>query len=272
MTDIDLGDPIPGLQIEVLDTSGALADPVSITLTVTLPNLTVQTLSTVRAGVGLYSVASPFITTQAGEHRVLWTVVGNNCDDVFPDTVHVRDTSDASIVSLDDARSWLGIDRNDWDDLIRRALGKATEVAEDWTGKSYRRHTVTEVHDGGVPVIRLRSNPVQSITAVRERGTALQAGDYTFRVNGRLLHRGSTVTSLTTIWAHGVNSVEVDLVAGETVVPDKIYGAVEELTRHIFATLQDGAGQPAGDDEFAGTTPDVRRICAMLLGPRRSAI
>ena len=177
-----------------------------------------------------------------------------------------------AFVTVADARSWLGIDRTDYDTLIGRAVDKACEVVEDWTGQTYSTGSVTEYHDGGRPVIRLRSNPVQSITTVTERGVALTSGDWTYDSNARLLYRGSTVASLTVVWAFGVNAVRVDLTAGTATVPKKIYGAAEELTRHIFATLQDGAGQPAGDDDYAGTVPEVRRICALLLGPRRSAI
>lgn len=74
-----------------------------------------------------------------------------------------------AFVTVADARSWLGIDRTDYDTLIGRALDKACEVVEDWTGQTYSTASVTEYHDGGRPVIRLRSNPVQSITTVTEQ-------------------------------------------------------------------------------------------------------
>lgn len=266
-----IGSQVP-LPYTVRDGSGNLVDVASMTITVVQPDGTTATPLTVGAGITRQSTGTYlglFTAAQAGRHT--WSgVTTTPATALEPDAFNVTAAADAPVVGLADARSWLDISRPDYDPLIRRALARATEVAEEHLGETLRRTTVTgEVHDGGRRTVKLRRFPVITVTAVSELGTPLSATDgvdWTLDPNTGLLYRGSQ--SSRTTWQDGVRAVSVTYVAGYTVVPDRYLGAVEELTRQAFAAIQDGDGQPGGADAYDDQTTSLRKAATMLLGPR----
>lgn len=216
---------------------------------------------------GTGTAVGTFVPTQAGRHAT-WGSTTGPVTVIDPDAFSVVALSGATapVVGIAEARAWLNIATAEWDPLVRRALAAASEVAEGWTGQTLRRTSVTEVHAGGAPTVRLLRSPVQSVTAVTESGVALASSATTLLAPEGLLLRGDGTDGAT--WADGSATVVVTYVAGHSVVPDRLLAAVAELTRHLFAAMQRGG---ARDDEYS-TDERVRAICAQLLGPRRGTL
>ena len=262
-----IGAQVP-LPYTVRDGSGTLVDVATMTITVVQPDGTTATPLTIGAGITRQSLGTYlgiFTPAQAGRHT--WSGISTTpATALEADAFNVTAPADAPLVGLAEARAWLGIDVPDHDPLIRRSVSKATEVVEWWTGETYRRTTVVETHDGGSQAVRLWRNPVLSVTSVVEGSTALPTAgtDWTLKADEGLLYRGSSLSTAT--WLVGRGTVTVTYVAGTTVVPDRILGAVEEVTRHLFSQLQDGAD---ADRDYTSDA-QVRAVCALLLGPRMS--
>ncbi len=256
-----IGTPVQ-LPYRVLDAAGDPVDPATMSVEVTQPDGTTVTLALdagiVRSSEGdFYGLFTP---TQAGRHTWYgWTT--GPATALEADAFNVRATADAPIVGLAQARQWLRMGSTDQDALVRKALARATEVAEQWTGETFRRTTVTEALDGGVRSLRLLRRPVIEVTQVVEDSAVLSSSDWTLDREVGLLKRGGPTSCL--YWAAGWQNVTVTYVAGYSVVPDRILGGVEELTRHIFRAIR--AGDDA--DEAYAQTVAVQQMCVMLLGP-----
>lgn len=268
-----IGAQVP-LPFVVRDSTGTLVDPASITITVVQPNGVAAADLTIGSGITKVSTGTylgVFVPTQGGRHT--WSGVSTSpATALEPDAFNVTAAGDAPLVGLAEARAWLNIDRPDWDPLIRRSIGKATEVAEWWTGETVRRTVVTgETHDGGGRHIRLWKTPIVSVTRAVEGGTVLSTPgtDWTLDSDAGILYRGGGQSEA--LWQIGLRTVVVDYVAGYPIVPDRYLGAVEELTRVIFNEIQNAGSTSAEDEYDAQSNPSVRRICAMLLGPRMSS-
>jgi hypothetical protein len=254
------------LPYAVRDSDGALVDVATMTVTVTQPDGSTATPLTIGAGITRESLGTylpVFVPTQAGRHT--WTgVTTGPATAIEADAFNVTAGTDAPLVGLAEARSWLGIDVPDHDPLIRRATSRATEVAEWWLGQTLRRTTVTETHAHATRrcSVQLWEVPVQSVTSVVDDGAPLTGGagvDWTLDEASGLLYRGSRPGG--GCWS---GPVTVAYVAGYSVVPDRYLGGVEELTRHLFSQLQDGR-----DEDYAYTQDaQVRAICALHLGSR----
>lgn len=264
-----IGSQVP-LPYTVRDGNGALVDVATMTINITLPDGTAATPLTIGAGISRLSLGTYqglYTPLQAGRHPFSGVTTGPTTA-LLPDVFNVVAADDAPVTSLADARSWLGIDVADHDEKVRRALAKATEVAEWWTGLTFRRTTVTEAHDGARRAVRLRRGPVLSVTSVVEAGVTLSSTpgvDWTLDSNAGLLYRG-TYTNESTYWARGINAVAVTYQVGFAVIPDRYLGGVEELTRHIFRTIQTSDDA----DEAYATSAAIRQLCATLMGPRIS--
>ena len=264
-----IGSQVP-LPYTVRDGNGALVDVATMTINITLPDGTAATPLTIGAGISRLSLGTYqglYSPLQAGRHPFSGVTTGPTTA-LLPDVFNVVAATDAPVTSLADARSWLGIEVPDHDAKVRYALAKATEVAEEWTGRTFRRTVITsEVHDGGRRTVKLFAAPVLSVTSVSELGAALSSTDgvdWTLDPNTGLLYRGSQYGNAR--WATGVRAVVVSYVAGYTVIPDRFLGGVEELTRHIFRTVQttDDA------DEAYATSAAIRQLCLTLMGPQIS--
>jgi hypothetical protein len=132
------------LRISIFDEDGAPADPTSITLTITLPDGTTVTPAPTHPETGVYLL--DYLPTVVGLHSVAWVATGVNATSPPLDSFHVEAANLPPIVSLTEARRYIG----------KRAVGAATDgdvaavalvatsLAELVTGKSWRRRVVTE--------------------------------------------------------------------------------------------------------------------------------
>lgn len=162
---IDLGAAYP-VAVDLFDESGNRANAVSVTVTITQPDGTQATpeLANPPSVEGQYRGLYP--TTQAGRHVV--RVVTSSPDTAYTDVFDVGEAVPPSIVSLWDAKEFLGIDQQDssQDRELRAWLAGTTQVVERLMNEviAKRQITFTEKNENirkwrlwHVPVISLDS-------------------------------------------------------------------------------------------------------------------
>lgn len=240
---LDLGDPVP-LGVTVRAPDGTPADAGSVTCTVTLPDGTTATPTVAHDGTGLYSAT--YTPTLSGLHAVRWVATAPNAS-AFTDTFLVTPAV-STVVSMAGLRLHLGVSTSTTDEQLRRIAGVATDLAERYTGRSWRRTPIVETHDGGLCALVLRRTPVASVTSVVESGTTLATG-WVLDSGAGILYRGTTTSEQA--WACGRQNVVITYVAGGD-VPETVRHAVLELARHLWDTQRGGSQLPrqagAGDD------------------------
>lgn len=255
------------LSTSVVDLTGAAANVGTMTLAVTLPDGTTTTVTPVTASATTGSYAYDFTPTQSGRHSVRWTGTGSVLW-AYTDVFDVRDPADLPVVGLSDAKAHLNITATTHDAELRRVLDVATDLCENYAGRSFRRRTVTaETHDGGSESVLLRWTPVISVTSVTDDGTAVS--DYTLAAESGVLWRDELAG---TSWSTGRRVVSVTYVAGYASPPADVQQAVLETLRHLWTTQRGSmpARNPlAGDDYAAGTGWSLPRRVVELLEPYR---
>lgn len=239
----DLGETITR-RVNISNSSGVAVDADSLpTYTITLPDGTAGTPPTVTHGAtGEYLVNYP--TVQAGLHADIFTaVVGGLTVKFGPDVFHVRPTSPAPLLGLAEARVICGIGSDaSRDERLRDLLDAATELCEDHTGRSYRRQTIIETHDGGKAALLLRRSPLQAVTTVVESGVTLTAAQYVPQLSAGMLYRGTTAGA--TYWQSGVQNIVVTYVVGASIVSARVRQAIRVTLQHLWSTQTGASGSP----------------------------
>lgn len=230
---IDVGDVVT-LSVEVRDADDNLANAGVMTLTVTAPDGTVGTPTTVAPSpTGTYTATT---TAAEGLHDILWTATGANAGkhrDCFMAGPYLP------LVSIADLISALGTGYVAADaDRLRDTLAAASAVVE--AHRPIRRRTATWTVGGGRNAIALPWKPIQSITSVVESGVTLSASDYVLDPTSCLLHRGSAGSGT---WAVGVANVVVTAVVGYNAPPRLAMEATIEQARHMWETRRGGAAR-----------------------------
>lgn len=257
----DLGSTVR-LSASIVDADGAAADPTAIALTVTLPDGTTAVATPTRASTGSYT--ADYATTAAGRHLAAWIATGANASSYY-DVFDVRDPADLPVVGLADAKAHLNIAVTTYDAELRRYLDAATDMCEGYAGRSLRRRSVTESHDGGSTAILLRQTPVLSVSSVVADGTALSG--YAIDLPNGILRADDDGS---TTFPGGHQAVAVSYVAGYAAPPADVQQAVLEALRHLWTTQRGGmdARKPFGGDEYAnGTGWSLPRRVMELLEP-----
>jgi hypothetical protein len=147
--------------LEVRDEDGSLVTPSTSAYTVTLPDQTTAAGSVSVLSLG--HLAADYATTMAGLHRGKWvtTVPG------IPKTDWFNVTEYRSLLSLDEAREYLGQADTSRDEVIRSMLGGITRLIERYIGTCAARTVTGEFIPGDIrDMIRLPSGPALSATAV----------------------------------------------------------------------------------------------------------
>ncbi len=244
----DLGDPIP-LTFTTKDATGALAAVTTAVLTITLPDGTSVTPAVTTPSVGVYTPSTPYISTQAGIHRVSWVGTGVN-PQTYTDTFNVLASDPRFLISLDEARRALVLSAGNTarDDDLRTYMAAATPIMEDIVGPILRV-TRTETYDGGTPQITLLWAPIISIaTIIESYGSnyqrTLTAQDI-FSGSGSLDAFGYTVDTTTATvtrraagiaipFAFGKRNIQVSYISGRTAVTGNVLLATRRLIRHLW--------------------------------------
>lgn len=223
----------------------AAVDPATSTVAVTQPDGTAVTPAPTAVKVATGSYYALMVPTQAGRHT--WTVTTTTPAWVRqPDAFHVGASADAPLIGLADAKEHLRITGTADDAQLLAFCHRASDAADAYTGKLWRRTTVTaELHDGdGTPVLQLDCRPVLSVTSVTESGTSVASTGWVLDAAAGLLVRGTTTAR--SVWAVGTQNVSVTYMAGPAggVVPDDVIQGALELLRHLWESQRGGSGRP----------------------------
>lgn len=180
-------------------------------------------------------------------------------------------------VTLAQTKTHLNITAPTYDVELQSFVDRATAAAQTRLGHPIVAATVTEVHDGGTPVLLLRRAPqypgVVTVTTVTENGATVTSGGYVLNAAAGLLHRGTSTSP--DCWAAGTQNVTVTYTAGYNPVPDDLQLAVLEMVRHLWTTQRggmDGRNPLIGDDyQSPGTGWTYpRRVTEILDSYRRT--
>lgn len=130
----DLGDEWL-LQVQTENPPGLLAEPDTITLTITKPDGTTVTPTPVPVenSVGRYSY--PYVPTVAGRHhaRWVWTYTGGD-DGALTEVVNVTPADSGGIISLAAAKAYLKVPNDSDDEELRDWIAATTELVEKTVG------------------------------------------------------------------------------------------------------------------------------------------
>jgi uncharacterized phiE125 gp8 family phage protein len=237
---VDLGEVVTR-RVIVRTAAGVATDADSLpSYSVTLPSGSAGIAPTVtHTATGTYAVDYP--TVASGLHYDTFSaIVGGKVVIFGPDAFTVRAASPGPILGLAEARKILNVGSDtSRDELIRDYLDAATELCEDYTGRAFRRRTMSETFSGGKTGVVLSVGPVQSITTVTENGTAVPSTGYLLDAARGVLYRGTTLAPVP--WQIGLLNVSVTYVTGSSTVSARIRQAVRVTLMHIWATQQGGA-------------------------------
>lgn len=192
-----------------------------------------------------------------------------------------------AVITLDDAKSVLGITDTSKDALLQSYVDGVTPVVE-YLSSDIDQTDYTETYDGGRVQIMLLHYPVISVSSVIESygsnyvrtltaddifsGAAVDAYAYTLddADTGALTRRAAGVA---VNFAPGRRNIQVVYTAGRAVVPGNLRLAALEMVRFWWETAQQGNRPAFGDapEETFGAMPsDVReRVHEILAGDIR---
>jgi hypothetical protein len=184
----DLADTVP-IGAEFRDAAGALVNPSTITLTITLPDATTVAPTPTNVSTGIYTYQ--YVTTQAGRHLVRW--VTTTPATAHTDSFDVAAADPGLIMSLAEVKDYLQKEALvvDDDDKLRSFIAALTPVVEKYCGAVVRRirTSIVRPYCTGEP-IALPFSPVISLTSaalLRDGSALVTTGWYT---DGPMLYPG----------------------------------------------------------------------------------
>lgn len=177
------------------------------------------------------------------------------------------------IVDLAAAKAQVNITDSSSDTELAGFISAVTAVVERHVGAVIHR-SVTEVFDGGRPVLLLTATPVVSITSVTESGGLVDPSGYTFAAASGVLTRVAGTAQQT--FLQGIQSVSVTYVAGQAAntaaVPGHVRLGALVILQHLWETQRPAArgpfSQDAGDFDPRYTYSIPRRALELLGVPR----
>jgi len=254
---LEVGSVVPfEFRVFNADNPPVLINPTTIAVTITLPDGTTKTSPTdftipnPPAVAGIFPI--DFTSTIPGTYYGVATITGP-IDVSPPQSFYVSPAgADVSVVALADFKTHLNIPSTSTtaDEELRTTLVTATEVAERWTDRRWRRAVITaETHDGGACHLALWESYPLSVTTVVESGTTLSPADYVLDINAGILWRGTTTTGLR--WRWGRQNIAVTYVAGppDGLVPTPIRQGIMEMARHLWQAQRGPGRLPLGEGE-----------------------
>lgn len=263
---IDLGDTVP-LAADVLDAAGALANALTVTLTLTLPDGTTVTPTVTNPPTSTGHYGYDYPTVQAGPHDARWlfTFTGG-LTTAHTEHFDVRPAASGTIISLSSAKTQLNITTTTHDDELRQILESSTEVVERHTHTAVARRTRVDYQTARCErSIFLTWAPVISLTSVRTVD-----GVTTWNVSG--LHVVPSTGKVTILGGgYFTGDIEFIYVAGRTFISANCLEASEMIVQHLWDAKRGtrGGPRPGGMDDTVlvpGMGFAVPRAALELLG------
>ena len=255
MSTYDIGDLITlNFTVSVLN---VLTDPTTITLSILGPDQITTTPTPIRDSVGTYHY--DMTPTMAGTYRYRWLTVGI-AQTAQDGTVDVR-ASFAGAVSLDDVRQFENRTSTVDDEELRSYIDAAQGILSRLVGPLIPT-VVSEVQDGGTPVLVLRKWPVISVTSVTyATSQAVLMSDLDLDPETGIVYwKFGTVG----VFLGGRRFLTATYVAGRNGLPADLRQAVLELVKHLWESQTGGNRRP----NFAADGTNVQPGLSYLLPPR----
>ena len=248
----ELGQPVRDT-ISLTDPLGSPVDPVGgVTVTVTLPDRTTTALTAVRDAAGAYHV--DYTPAVVGHHVLRWAGAGFA---KIPTIVEVTPTDASALVSLEDMKDHLNIDRaNTRNDVELWGHIKAASAIVNRRCGTSAPQTVTETvysraDASGRAKLVLSQIPVQSVVSITPQVVGMPSYDVSY-VTGNL---PAGVVYLSNWWSF-YGPLTVTYVAGRSFVPDVLQLATKIIAGSFWATQRGGGSSlPAMGGEQPSTEP-----------------
>lgn len=238
---IDLGSVFQ-VAVDVLDASGALTNPSSATLTLTLPDGSTLTPAVPLPPAATGKLRVDYVTTQVGRHA--WRMVTSNPTTAYSDVFDVRPAVPTGIVSLADARAQLNFGATETadDDELRGSIGAATRAVERALGKVVVRRSFTDrfTVGGSATQVLLRNVPVLSLTSFVSADGATSWDVGSLQADGE--------TGLVTVESGPAFTGVLDgtYQAGYAVIPENYQLAGKIILQHLWETQRGAMGVQLG--------------------------
>lgn len=230
---IDLGDTVP-LGIEVRDSTGALVNATTVTLTITLPDGTTSSPSIANPPAVTGKYTHDLVATQAGRHLIRWVTTGPAT--AYTDAFDVQEAAPPLILSLAVAKAQLKITGTTQDELLRSYVEGVTRVVENGDGKTpgvgaVVRRTVVQWFPGSLSAEVLPIQPVISLTsaALVSTGAAITITDWVVDDGILYVKTGGSLPS---------SPYRLTYVAGRPVIPQNLLLAAQIILQHAWETTR----------------------------------
>lgn len=272
------------IQINVVNTSGAAADPATLVLTVKKPDQTSDTFNIgqlTHGSTGSYSYV--YTPSQSGLHE--WTAVATVPAYSTGGEFNVE-SGVAALVNLADVKAQLNISDTTSDAELGTFIDAASAMIQkhpDFGTGPIVPTTYTESHDGGDETLYVRHAPLLSVTSLTEYygttaytlslqplGSSVDA--YGFSIDdaraGRIVRR--TINGSVYCFPPGVGNIIVTYIAGQSSVTADVRQATLLLVSHLWETQQSGRTIGKGQNNNPGmayTLPN--RVIEALQGAKR---
>lgn len=239
---IDLGS-VYQVAVDVLNASGALVNPDTATLTITLPDGSTVTPS-VPAPTSTGQLRVDYVTVQAGRH--IWRMVTTAPTTAYADVFDVQAATPDGIVSLADARTQLNMGPTETsdDDELRIFIAAATRAVERELGRTVVRRTYTDRFylSGAVAQLLMRHVPLLALVSV------VSADGLTTWDTAAL--QPDTDTGYVTVVSGPALTGVVDVTykAGLAVIPEDYRLAGLIILQHLWETQRGKMGVRLGGD------------------------
>ncbi|HEY9375175.1 hypothetical protein [Streptomyces sp.] len=240
---IDLG-AVQQIAVDVRDAAGALANPSSATLTISLPDGTTVTPTVTLPPASTGQLRVDYATLQVGRHA--WRMVTTVPTTAYSDVFDVRPAFPGGIVSLADARAQLnfGATETSDDDELRGYIGAATGAVEKALGRIVVRRSFTDrfIVSGAAAELLLRNVPVLALTSVVSADGATTWDPDSLDVDEE--------TGLVTVMAGPAftGALDVTYQAGEAVIQENYRLAGLIIIQHLWETQRGTMGVQLGGD------------------------
>lgn len=238
MAVIDVGS-VYGVAVDVLNSAGALANPDTAALTITLPDGTTVTPTVPLPPAETGKLRYPYITSQSGRHTLRLVTTGPVT--AYTDEFDVEPAVSGAIVSLADAKAQLNIPAADTsqDDELRDFIAGVTGAVEDYKNEVIAPRSFTEELElCRTRRFRVYSAPVLSLTSVQSWD-----GSVTWDVSDMRVSPAGVVRVMSGLPVQGL--VEVTYQAGWNPIPRNYKRGALVVLQHVWETQRAGgvAGQ-----------------------------
>lgn len=215
--------------LTVNDATGALTDPSTRVLTVTLPDQTTATPTPSRDSVGTFH--ADYTMTMEGLHKFVWTTTGPNTTR----TDYVNASLFRSVVEIDDVKNFIGDVSTTSDEILRQIMMAATEKAENIVGICVQRtYTNERIMGYNAQVLKLPHGPLPSITAVTSISSVFPTGP-TWTTSDLIVYPDSGTVELASQLAFWYGPWQATYTAGRAVIPEGILIAVKEMIYDLWS-------------------------------------